>query len=465
MGQTSTINLNDYAPDNPQATQAATAQPKQAAQNPAQNPSGINLNNYADDSSSVKPDGGMLGRAAIGALDSATKAHNEPLNPPSFASTLPRNMSVSAAPKSTGVMNTMENWFRDAADDMRDGTGKTEFGRILQKVGAQPLANETTQGEQDIMPTSIVTGALHTAEGLSQLAQHEKRIKGLENTVRGILEASTVPAQVAGVPESSLDEGAELAAKTASKVGETASNAASKAGQITQAVVKGSKVAQEPAQQAIREATGIGEGSLRTGLEDSISGVKSAAKILYKKFDDATGVDYGDLKDQLSDVESKLRRNVDPDVEQKLIAKRSQIADAMDRAKATAEKTGVDTKSLDQADKLFTRYHALSDLQNNLRQVISGNTEQGAAESVNIKSLIGRLEKMDANTKYGASRLEQALGSRENADKLLQDLYSAQKAGQSAMTIQNAAKFVGKYILPAAVGIGVGAHLIHLLGE
>lgn len=417
-------------------------------------PSGFALDTPTSDSN-----GGALGHAALGALDAASKAHDE-LNPPSFASTLPA-MRIEPAPKSTGVMNNIENWFRDAADDVKFGTGKTEFGRILKTMGAQPLANETTEGERAAMPTSIITGALHTAEGAAQLAQHEKRLAGLETAIKGLLEASTVPAQFVGgseigetpLLEKGLDTGAEIAGKTTDKIADTA-----------RAVLKGGKVAQEPAQQAVREATGMGEGSLRTGLEDSISNVKSAAKNLYKQFDDATGADYGDLKDQLSDIESKIRRNADPDIEQKLIAKKIDITNAMDRAKATAETAGVDVKSLDQADKLFTRYHALSDLQNNLRQVISGNTEQGAAESVNLNSLIKRLEKMDANTKYGASRLEQALGSRANADKLLQDLYAAKQAGQSAMKIQKVAKTIGKYIAYGTL-IGMGAHAVHSLGE
>lgn len=470
MGQTSTINLNDYAPDNPQAIQAASAQPKQPAQNPAQNPSGINLNNYVDDSSSVKPDGGMLGRAAIGALDSATKAHNEPLNPPSFASTLPRNMSVSAAPKSTGVMNSMENWFRDAADDMKYGTGKTEFGRILQKVGAQPLANEATQGEQAMMPTSIVTGALHTGEGLSQLAQHEKRIKGLENTVKGLLEASTVPAQVAGVPESGLDEGAELAAKTAGKVADTASNAASKVGQTAQAIVKGGKVAQKPAQEALRTAAGATDtqSSLRGVLEQPIADTMKQAKSLYKKFDDAAGVDYRDLQSKLSDVEWKIKQALDPETEARLTDARNQIADKIETAKQTAQAQGVDPSVLDQADSHFKQASALQDLQKKLFKnpsVVAGDTTKGAAETVDVDTAIKTLQRLDQPTKYGNSRLVQALGSRKAADQLLSDLYSAQKAGQSAINARKLAKTISKYVAYIS-GAVYGVHaVLRGLGE
>ena len=72
-------------------------------------------------------------------------------------------------------------------------------------------------------------------------------------------------------------------------------------------------------------------------------------------------------------------------------------------------------------------------------------------ETVNVDSAVKTLQKLQDNTKYGGSRLEQALG-KEQAQALLNDLYSAQRQGVKAMTRQQWATRIAKVVAGGGAG-------------
>jgi hypothetical protein len=76
----------------------------------------------------------------------------------------------------------------------------------------------------------------------------------------------------------------------------------------------------------------------------------------------------------------------------------------------------------------------------------------GTPETINVDSAVKALQKLQDSRPYGGSRLEQALG-KENANQLLKDIYSAQRAGASA------AKIRARIITALKVaGVGYGVH-------
>jgi hypothetical protein len=87
--------------------------------------------------------------------------------------------------------------------------------------------------------------------------------------------------------------------------------------------------------------------------------------------------------------------------------------------------------------------------------VVSGNTAAGAPESVNVKTAIKAVEKLDKPSKYAPAgtptRLEQALG-KDGAAAVKKNLYAAQKAGQTAVNWNTAAKWLGGIVGAGAVG-------------
>jgi hypothetical protein len=152
-------------------------------------------------------------------------------------------------------------------------------------------------------------------------------------------------------------------------------------------------------------------------------------------------------------------------MEAKLEKARTATMDKIEAAKQQAIKAGVDPKLLEQADAQFSQANALKDLQAKVFKntgVISGNKALGAEESVNVSQAVKELQKLQDSTKFGAPRLEQALG-KEGAQAILKDLYAAQESGITAMTRHQwavrAAKVLGGSAL-AGVGASAGYRIV-----
>jgi polyhydroxyalkanoate synthesis regulator phasin len=142
--------------------------------------------------------------------------------------------TMSAAPKSTGMANSLENWFRDAADDIRNGSDKTEIGSILKKMGAQgtsggasghTLGDDYSENKAGDFVASPALGLSRVGQGAAELGQHGKRWQGTKDVVGGALDAAQIPLAVTAGPEAG-EAAAKGAGKAATAVGETAGKVA-----------------------------------------------------------------------------------------------------------------------------------------------------------------------------------------------------------------------------------------------
>jgi hypothetical protein len=170
------------------------------------------------------------------------------------------------------------------------------------------------------------------------------------------------------------------------------------------------------------------------------------------------GTDFKALNDKLRNTEYQLRQltETESDVAQeaKLEASRTAIIDKIEAAKQQAIDNGVSPDLLKQADQKFTQARALADLEAKVFKnpnIVSGNSALGTPETVNVNSAVKALQKLQDTSKFGSSRLEQALG-KEGAQNLLKDMYAAQRTGVKALSRQQMAAKIAKW-----TGIGTGA--------
>lgn len=240
-------------------------------------------------------------------------------------------------------------------------------------------------------------------------------------------------------------------------------------GDLGKQVIQGEKVAQGPAQEALRAgtqavtpATSTAPTSLRTALEQPIADAYSNAKGLYRAVDQASGVDFKDLNDKLENAEYQIGQSADGSPEEaKWEQARTNIMDKIADAKQKALSAGVDPKTLDQADAEFTRARALQDLQTKVLKnptVVEGNSALGKTETIKIDAAIKALQRLQDTTKYGAPRLEQALG-KDAAQTMLKSLYDAQKLGESAISKQVWGTRLLKLIGVTGIGYDIWKHL------
>lgn len=228
-------------------------------------------------------------------------------------------------------------------------------------------------------------------------------------------------------------------------------------------VVQGEGASQAPAQGAMRTAAetvtpGPSPESLRTAMDASVNKSYSAAKDLYRAVDQTTGTDLKALADKLEAKDYQVLLSPDGSPEEaKLLEQRQTLQNQIDDAKAAARGNlkGDAAVKLQQADAEFTRASAMRDVQKVFKNpnIVSGNTAMGTPETVNVDSAIKAMQKLQDSTKFGAPRLEQALG-KDSADALLKSLYDAQRQGVTALTRQQWALRLAKYGLPAAGTVG-----------
>jgi hypothetical protein len=201
--------------------------------------------------------------------------------------------------------------------------------------------------------------------------------------------------------------------------------------------------------------------SLRTSLEQPIKTTYADAKNLYQQVDKASGTDFKALNDKLDNTEYQLSLTPDGSPEEaKWEQARTNLTDQIAAAKQKALDAGVDPDTLKQADAKFTQARALQDLQTKVfknTNIISGNAAKDTPETINVDAAVKTLQKLQDTTKYGAPRLEQALG-KEPADALLKSLYDAQRTGVKALSRQqwwsNVYKAAKITATTGAVGVG-----------
>ncbi len=228
-------------------------------------------------------------------------------------------------------------------------------------------------------------------------------------------------------------------------------------------VTQGENVAQRPAQIAMRTAAGEQGTSVRELLTNSIDRAKATAKSGYEQVEKATGIDLKTVQQKLDNTVDEIGKltGTEADIakEAQLEKSRTELMDQVDEAKKMAVSKGVPVDTIDKSDAAWKKHKALSEVNGMVfdnEGVIKGNTAHGTAETINVDNAIRNLEKLNNKVKYGDSRLVQAFGA-QGADRILKDMYAAQREGVKAMSVQkwtNIAKSAMKWAGRGAVAAG-----------
>jgi hypothetical protein len=346
---------------------------------------------------------------------------------------------------------------------------------------------EFQQAKQDLMNAvnefhnkdyrNAIADTASAAAGITGLTGDPTSVAG---RVRDIAQGSKAGGDmVTPITKDLVDLGAtalaEKVGEKAPQVADAASSAKTGIGDTVDALLHGEAAAQPDATIALKGAAknsvaGTDEAgamrdliennaSTRTVLEQPIKIAFDDANALYEKIDDAAGTDFKALNEKLSNTEYQIRQLTDTeeDVQKEAALEKSRqgLIDKISAAKEQAIKNGVDPDALDLADKKFTQAQALKDLEAKVfknSSVVSGNEDFGSPESIDIDSATKQIQKLHDNTKFGSSRLEQALG-KGGAEQLLEDMYKAQRYGKSALDkqlfVKRALNIAWKTALPA----------------
>ncbi|HXE32782.1 MAG TPA: hypothetical protein VN087_02630 [Verrucomicrobiae bacterium] len=247
-------------------------------------------------------------------------------------------------------------------------------------------------------------------------------------------------------------------------------------------IARGASAADAPAQAALRSgaaasasdagvtATTDASAGIRTLLDQPIADAAKNERSLYDTVNDAAETDMKSLYDHREDVLDALS---DPTN----VANRSALADELattDKAiqvhSDLAASKGVSMDTLNEAKAATQQRYAMETLDQKLfnnENVVSGDVAHGAPETVNVDAAIRAVQNLDKPSKFAPrgtpTRLVQALGE-DGAAALKQGLYDAQKAGQSALKVQQIAKYLGYTAGGGALVTGSGL-LVHRLLE
>jgi hypothetical protein len=267
---------------------------------------------------------------------------------------------------------------------------------------------------------------------------------------------------VTGVGGEALSAAAEAAPSVIQRINPfrakaVSAGATSEAPGFVKQVLQGEKVAQAPAQEAVQTAvksagkdiglSTVQPAGLRTIAEEPINAVNGLKKSAYGEVDKAAGTDLKTLYGKLDAISDKIDLTPSGSPEEaQLEAQRTSQMQTIEDAKQAARAKGVDVdKMLEKGDALHTKEMALRDFQKNYLKnpsIIEGNSAMGTPETANVDRGIKVLQKMQDNTKYGAPRLEQALG-KQGAYQLLKDMYAAQRLGAKAIDAQKLMTKIG----------------------
>jgi hypothetical protein len=340
------------------------------------------------------------------------------------------------------------HYLKSVIDQTKQQWADTQEWRNQEAEVARNVIEATKKGDfgtaAEILIPHLLRGAAGAAKGI--YANATEPYKG------EMLGAPITPMPgVGGALEAFAEEGAAATAAESSGIIQKIKN-----------LLKGDKAGQPQAEEAMREGVKAGgkeagistvqPQSLRTVVEEPIQTLDSSAKSLYRQIDQAAGTDFKALNEKLDNTEYQIRQltETEEDVakEAQLEKSRTAIMDKIEAAKQQARGAGVDPKILDRADAQFRQARALSDLETKVFKnpnIIQGNAAFKTPETVNVKSAVKTLQKLQDTTKYGGSRLEQALG-KEGAKQLLERMYAAERAGMEALSHQEVAKWIAGII-------------------
>jgi hypothetical protein len=278
--------------------------------------------------------------------------------------------------------------------------------------------------------------------------------------------AQPVPPPLPGLSGALEGAAAESTAATAAAQATRGAEAVAQPGAIKQ-IVQGKAVAQPQAQAALKTAATSAANSagvstvppegVRSLLEDPISSIEAQAKANYKAMDEVTGGKFQPVVDSLKNVNEKLRSSIEGTPEYaEAQATKTRLEWQQEKLFDEAAKNGVPKTVVENARAQFRQAQAMRELESKVFKNptnVPGDVAHGTDETVNVDSVVKALRKLADNKEWGSSRLEQALGSPEAADKLLDDMYAAQRLGVKAMDRRTLAERIG-----ITVGSGVGLY-------
>ena len=447
---------------------AQSQQPAQAAQASSTNPFDIPLQSEQAAQPATQP---SVFSRAVSAVSDWGRSVAAPFAPPAdhreeVAATYGGPQALVAYRAARTLVDGVENVIKAPAKNYQQA--KADFARGVQDFANRDWRNvasdvvSTASDLSDVVPTGIPTIPGRTRE-LSEGARPGGDL--------------TTP-----LVRTALDTGAALALDKVAGGGEGDTEEATQPS-VVQKVLKGEKVAQAPAQAALRsgvqagaEEAGIADEStvaniqnqgLRSVMDEPIANLQAAKKAVYSTVDQAAGTDLKTLYGKLDAINDKIDLEASGSPEEaRLEAQRASQMQTIDDAKAAARASGVDVdEALAQGDAMHTQEMALRDLNKkvfNNQSVVSGNALFGTPETINVDSAIKSLERLNQATKYGPNRLVQALGE-DGAEKLMDDMYAAQRLGVKALRAQNVAKMIGKYVGLPLVGTAAGAAAYQLM--
>jgi hypothetical protein len=211
--------------------------------------------------------------------------------------------------------------------------------------------------------------------------------------------------------------------------------------------------------------------SIRDAAQEVAGNLEAKAKADYQALDQATGGRVQRFSDAVKNVQQKLRdiAGLDPEQESNYIEKLNSAQDAHDAAMKEAEDAGLPKGLIDRANASFKQSKAMTDLSKQIRASHSGLPADLAAdaknpvpEKIDPTKLSPRLQKM-----LDSGRIQQAIGP-DRAKALRVASNDAEVDTKSAGTLKSLLhKYAGGLATSAGIGSGYGGYEIlhHLLGE
>lgn len=218
----------------------------------------------------------------------------------------------------------------------------------------------------------------------------------------------------------------------------TGGKAAEGAPSLVKQVLKGEKVAQEPAKSAVRATVGaedeakLLEGN-KTVVDEHLKGIAAKEKAAYEIQDKAAGFDVKETRAKLKDAEWKVKQpEIDEATRERLTKTIGESKQSISDAEGKLKEAGINPK---EADTLHQQRMAGQDFKKTLIQHISPD-----GESVSVDGLLNASKKLRFS-KYG-DRLEQFMG-KEGAEKYMKELQDAQDMGAHALKVRKIAEVIG----------------------
>lgn len=396
------------------------------------------------------------------------------------------NPTISATPKTSGadvaahVANLSVDPVGEITSDLDDLTSKissyTQEGRadhpILAAVGdAVNSAKELLTGGQSAgkpmgtksgVLNNPVTQAMATAPGAAEAGA------AIEENAPKVIEHVLTQPEGEGDAEMQAAKTANTPAKTPATSETPIQTPIQKGKTLYQQVTQGEKVAQVPAQTALREgaqasaedagiaaagteAPAQGAG-IRTLMAKPITAVSKVEDGLYSTLNDAAETDMKDLYDK----QERLRDALDDPTN---VAQHNNLQEALDETEAQIRagemnvqaKLGTDAQTLLKQAKATTQQrYAMETLDQkifNNESVVSGDVAHDSPETINVDNAIRQAQNLDKPSKFAPrgtpTRLQQALGE-DGAKAFKQGLYDAKKAGETAVSRQALFARIGK---------------------